>query len=106
MCAHEAIQGIKEARANIAALQALLRDMDPASGVSIAFRRGVAHDNPDQEDDATRRPWTTVETAHLGLARDAIGSAIRALEESLAFRLRNASDEHAKLGAFLITVKG
>ena len=53
------IEGIK-------ALRKLLKDVDPASGMSVAVRRGVARDDDTREDDASRRPWTTIEMGGAG----------------------------------------
>lgn len=52
---------IKLAMSDIRALQKLRKEVDPASGLSISVRRGVARDNPDVEYDHKKRPWRTVE---------------------------------------------
>lgn len=95
------IQSVKEVTADIAALQKLLKSMNPASGVAIAMRRGVARDDDDVEDDQIRRPWTTVEVSDMALAHTAISAVLIAAQSSLAFRLKNLRDEHHQVSAFL-----
>jgi len=43
-------------------LKKLKKEVDPASGITICVRRGVAADNPNQKNDNKNRPWITVET--------------------------------------------
>jgi hypothetical protein len=64
-------------------LDKILKDMDPASGVSVSIRRGVSRDNPDVEDDELRRPWVTVETADLEAARVIIEEAAKAARRNV-----------------------
>lgn len=96
----DCIINVRANRERIAALRKILKDMDPASGVAISFRRGVARDNDDVENDDERRPWTTVECdpAH---ARVALTAAIDAAKDSEAFWLKRAKEEHAALSKFL-----
>lgn len=101
MIADDIILRIKERRAKIAALKKVLRDMDPASGVSISIRRGVPQDNDDVEDDALRRPWTTVECINMEWAKTVIETAIAAAADSEKYWLACAQADHEKLGEFL-----
>lgn len=102
-CAHDIIKGIQERRRNIEDLKKILKEMDPASGVSISIRRGVARDNEEDDYDSTKRPWVLVETGELAHARVAISAAIAAAEASLKFRLVMAREEHKALTEFLET---
>jgi hypothetical protein len=101
MLAADAIQCIKDRRAKIAALEKVLKDMDPASGVAISIRRGVARDNDDVDDDDVRRPWTTVEVINMDWARTIIETAITAAADSEKYWLACAKADHEKLGEFL-----
>ncbi len=105
---HQAAQvtnPIKEVQANIAALKKILKDMDPASGVSMAFRRGVSRDDPeDEENDRARRPWVTIETGELELVTTAINAALLASEDSLKLRTAWARETFAELEKFLTSI--
>ena len=101
MSAYEVIQNVKDRRAKIAALKKILKDMDPASGVAISIRRGVARDNDDVENDAERRPWVTVECSSMDGAKIVIETAIAVAADSERFWLANAKKDHEKLGEFL-----
>jgi len=105
MVADDVIGQIKDRRAKIVALKKVLKDMDPASGVAISIRRGVARDNDDVEHDAERRPWTTVEIINMDWARQAIGAAILAAEDSEKYWLASAAADHRGLGEFLKSEK-
>jgi hypothetical protein len=52
---------INKTIAEIKALREIRKKLDPACGMALNFRRGVARDNDEYEDDATRRPWVLVE---------------------------------------------
>lgn len=101
MSAYEVIQNVKDRRAKIAALKKILKDMDPASGVAISIRRGVARDDDDVENDAERRPWATVECSNMEWAKAVIETAIAVAADSERFWLANAKEDHRKLGEFL-----
>jgi hypothetical protein len=103
--ADDTIQYIKDRRAKIVALKKVLKDMDPASGVAISIRRGVARDNDDVENDAERRPWTTVECINMDWARTVIETAIKVAEDSEKYWLAGASADYQKLGEFLAEEK-
>lgn len=55
------LEQIKLATADIEKLRKLLKDIDPASGLSVSLRRGVARDNDEVDDDSDKRPWHTME---------------------------------------------
>jgi hypothetical protein len=70
---------------NIKQLMKIMKDMDPASGVSFMVRRGVARDNPENDDDDEIRPWVTVETAELDVAKTVIEQLVLAEKQSAKF---------------------
>lgn len=79
------LQNLKETRERISGLQKILKQIDPASGLSIAFRRGVARDNEEVEDDDTRRPWVTCEVGGIAtgenVAKLLIETTLNALKD-------------------------
>jgi len=54
------VEQINTAIEDIVFLQRLKKDLDSASCMSIAVRRGVARDNDAVEDDDAKRPWRTM----------------------------------------------
>lgn len=104
MSAYETLQNIRSAQANIADLQKVLKVMDPASGVAISIRRGIARDNHDDEHDREKRPWVTVEVSNLDLAKVAIEAAILAAKESETHWTRAANRDLRELTDFLDTL--
>jgi hypothetical protein len=71
-------------------LLAILKDMDPASGVTFMVRRGVAADSEDY-DDRLSRPWATIQVAELGEARYVILGLLRANMSSIRIFMRSTS---------------
>lgn len=69
-------------------LLAILKDMDPASGVTFMVRRGVAADSEDY-DDRLSRPWATIQMADLGEARYVILGLLRANMSSIRIFMRS-----------------
>lgn len=64
-------------------LKDILKNADPASGISFMIRRGVARDNKDVPNDFNARPWATVQTPDLVLASSAIAHLLKANKESI-----------------------
>jgi len=76
---------LREARAKLAGLQRILKDMDPASGVSFAVRRGVARDDDEVDNDSTKRPWVTLELSEMALVKDTLDSLIEGAKYNVTF---------------------
>jgi hypothetical protein len=98
---NENIRLILERTKLIEGLKKILKDMDPASGVAVAVRRGVARDNEAIEYDNELRPWHTVELSNLGGAEAIINVLIIELEASIKLRRSYLSSELAEIQAFL-----
>lgn len=86
------IQNLKLTRERISGLKKILSQIDPASGFSIAFRRGVARDNDDIEDDDTRRPWVTCELGGISseenLGKSLMEKTLEALKDLETFWMK------------------
>ncbi len=100
-----ALEHLKSARAQIAALEKIAKDCDPASGVSFSVRRGVARDNEDSEGDCVRRPWVTVETSDLPVAKGLIEIIISAARRNEAFWLKALQADIRDACAYLASEK-
>ncbi len=83
-------------------LKKIRADMDPASGVSFAVRRGVARNNDEVEDDETRRPWATIEICSGGHAEQVIDVLLLANMASIVYA-RASLEKELKAGAELLT---
>jgi hypothetical protein len=95
-----ALETLKARLAQIEALEKISRECDPASGLSFSVRRGVARDNEDDERDAERRPWVTVEVCDTA-GKEAIAHLVTALRVSVTYWRANLEKEHAETGRFL-----
>jgi hypothetical protein len=94
-------------------LRDVLKKMDPASGLTVHIRRGVAADNPEYDDDQTRRPWVLSELSGAGEhgmdpMRLIVNTLIQQNLESLRFlnmmaksELKQAQDNMAAVATFL-----
>lgn len=71
-------------------LKDILKNADPASGVSFMIRRGVARDDEDVPNDFKARPWATVQTPDLVLASSAMAHLLKANKESILVFIRSA----------------
>jgi hypothetical protein len=85
------------ARNNLAALEAIKKKADPASGVSFAVRRGVARDNEDVKGDHVMRPWVTIEASLFEPALDAIIAEAKRLIEFWEKATKRDIEEAAKV---------
>jgi hypothetical protein len=92
---------IKGLRHTLKTLQKIAKEMDPASGVTLCARRGVARDNEEAEDDNLRRPWVTVETSDLNVAVKVLGLMEQAANHSLTTWLNIARTERDELTKLL-----
>lgn len=70
-------------------LQDILKDMDPASGVTFMVRRGIAADSEDY-DDRLSRPWATIQMGDSVAARLVIQGLLRANRDSINVFARSA----------------
>jgi hypothetical protein len=91
---------LKAARATTAALKAIAREADPASGISFSVRRGVARDNPDY-DDSVKRPWVTIEVSTLETACCSINFLLRASKANEDFWAQATKRAIAEAAAIL-----
>lgn len=98
---NDRVRRIEETIVSINALTKIIKDADPASGVSISFRRGVARDSEEVENDELERPWVTIETAELEMATQAIELMLEAQRKSLRYQITNLNREHEAVGLFL-----
>lgn len=87
------IEKITQLDASIKAIAEILLDMDPASGVTFCVRRGVA--------DEDHRPWVTVETGELTLARPALELIQDAATRSKHYWVSVARKDRDELNEFL-----
>ena len=87
-----ALQNLKLTRERIAGLKKILLQIDPASGLSVSFRHGVARDNEDVEDDEIRRPWVTCEIGGIAtgenVAKLLIEITLKALKDLETFWMK------------------
>lgn len=87
------LQNLKLTRERISGLKKIFSQIDPASGLSVSFRRGVARNNEDIEDDEFRRPWVTCEIGGIAtgenVAKLLIETTIKALEDLEAFWMKS-----------------
>ena len=70
-------QNLKKAREILQGYLQIKEKADPASGCSFSVRRGVSRDNPDCDDDATYRPWYTIELSQYEQALDILIDSAR-----------------------------
>ncbi len=86
------LQNLKLTREKILGLEKILNQIDPASGLSVSFRRGVARDNDDIEDDDIRRPWVTCEIGGIAtgenVAKLLIETTLGALKDLESFWIK------------------
>lgn len=80
---------INQAIADIAALQKMRKEVDPASCMAISVRRGVPHDNADVEDDFDRRPWRTFSFGNAADDKGGLGGMHRLLDILIADRAQH-----------------
>ncbi len=76
---------------SIEALRLLKKKIDPASGMAVCVRRGVAQDGEDEDPD--RRPWNTTEMIDMPSAEKVIDLLIASEEESAKFWERRVKEE-------------
>jgi len=55
---------LRQSKSRLSELQKIIKDFDPASGVSFMIRRGPAKDNEEVDDYETKHPWTTIEISN------------------------------------------
>jgi hypothetical protein len=55
---------LRQSKSRLRELQKIIKDLDPASGVSFMIRRGPAKDNEEIDDYETKHPWTTIEISN------------------------------------------
>jgi hypothetical protein len=55
---------LRQSKSRLSELQKIIKDLDPASGVSFMIRRGPAKDNEEIDDYETKHPWTTIEISN------------------------------------------
>jgi hypothetical protein len=85
----------------IAALRKLLKDMDPASGVTVCIRRGVYDDS--EEEDPNRRPWSIVECVDYDLTAEVIKKLIDSEQQSAKMWAKSIKSEIDKCTVALET---
>jgi hypothetical protein len=93
---------IRQTVADIKALRKLKKDIDPASGMSVSVRRGVARDNDDVEYDHEKRPWLTMEFSDTVNMDSMIDLLIRDRLSALRFWLNRGGEYSDMLDAALV----
>jgi hypothetical protein len=92
---------IRDAMDKIRKLRTLKKQVDPASGLAVAVRRGVPQDNEDVEHDAESRPWTSMETSVN--MQEILDLLIKEQLGSLKFRVSRGA-EYAKMLAATVVL--
>lgn len=95
------IEIIKKIRAEIAFLEKLKKEVDPASCMSVAVRRGVPSDNPDIEDNVERRPWMVMQYGTNCSMNNLLDLLISDRTQSLVYFTRRAQEYVKELEAVI-----